>query len=217
MRLIARHPGFSLVVVLALGLGIGANTAIFSVVNGVLLRPLPYPAADHLVQMWESGRLEGGHYTISPLNFLDWQERSDSLEMSAYRFENVILTGTDEPQRLRGVRVSAGFFGILRSPPARGRGFTTDDDSPGAERVAVISHRMWRDRLGSDPDVLGVVLSLNQESTTIVGVMPFGVSASDPVTFIGAATILMAAALLASYLPARRASRLDPMAALRHE
>jgi putative ABC transport system permease protein len=176
-----KSPGFTLVTVLALALGIGANTAIFSVVNTVLLRPLPFERPEQLVLLWEThpfGKQLGyEHLPGSTANFVDWRSRNDTFEgLAALNSWNVALTGRDEPQRLTGVKASANLFSLLRVEPAAGRGFLADDERPGANRVVVISHGLWQRRFGSDPSVLNQTLTLDGDSYTVVGIMPAGVS-----------------------------------------
>ena len=139
----ARAPAFSLVVVLTLALGIGANTAIFSVVQSVLLRPLPFPDADRLVMLWEtppSGRTN----VVSMVNFRAWQDRARSFEaMAAFRRSPMNLLGGDEPVQVTGAAVTADFFRVLNVPPALGRAFLAGEDAPGAAPVMVLSHGFW--------------------------------------------------------------------------
>jgi putative ABC transport system permease protein len=175
-RMLLKNPGFTLIAVITLALGIGANTAIFSVVNGVLLRPLPYADPDRLVQVWETRPREGDYeFSASPPNFVDWRNQSQSYEqMAAYRWEAFNLTGGDQPERLVGARVSASFFAALGIKSVLGRVFLPEEEQAGRDRVAVMSHRVWQSRFGSDPHVIGRTLTLNGESFTVVGVAPPG-------------------------------------------
>ncbi|MDQ1557189.1 MAG: hypothetical protein QOD32_249 [Pyrinomonadaceae bacterium] len=181
-RMLWKSPGFTLVTVLALALGIGANTAIFSVVNTVLLRPLPFERPEQLVLLWEThpfGKQLGyEHLPGSTANFTDWRRQQSELfeGMAALDSWNVALTGRDEPQRLTGVKASANLFSLLRVEPAAGRGFRAEDERPGANRVVVISHGLWQRRFGSDPSVLNQTLTLDGDSYTIVGIMPAAVT-----------------------------------------
>ena len=181
-RMLWKSPGFTLVTVLALALGIGANTAIFSVVNTVLLRPLPFERAEQLVLLWEThplGKQVGyDHLPAATANFVDWRRQSADLfeGMAALDAWNVVLTGSEEPQRLTGVKASANLFSLLRVQPMSGRGFLPEDERAGANRVVVISHGLWQRRFGSDPTTPGKVLTLDGDSFTIVGIMPAGVS-----------------------------------------
>jgi predicted permease len=180
-RMLWKSPGFTLVTVLALALGIGANTAIFSVVNTVLLRPLPFERPEQLVLLWEThpfGKQLGYDYLPgSTANFTDWRSRTDLFEgMAALDSRNVVLTGRDEPQRLTGVRASANLFSLLRVKPMSGRVLVPEDERAGANRVVVISHGLWQRRFGSDPSVLGTALTLDGDSYTVVGIMPASVT-----------------------------------------
>ena len=177
LRLLQRNPGFAAVAILTLALGIGANTAIFSVVDAVLLRPLPYLEPERIVQLMERTPrqvLEGsGGFAIAPANFLDWQERNQVFsEIAAVARTSVSLTGGEEPVRISAQRVSAAFFRILGAEAARGRTFRPEEDAVDADAVVVISHRLWRTVLGADPEVLGRTLEVNGEPHPIVGVMP---------------------------------------------
>jgi putative ABC transport system permease protein len=181
-RTLWKRPGFTLVAVLTLALGIGANTAIFSVVNAVLLKPLPYRDPARLVQVWEHKAREGGEQdTISPQNFEDWRAQSSSFEaMSAYEYESFVLTGAGEPERVVGIKASSAFVDVLGVRPALGRGFLPGEDAPGAGRVAVLSERLWRRRFGGRADALGQSVTLNGLSHTVVGVMPADFSFPSP-------------------------------------
>ena len=171
-RMLWKSPGFTLITVLALALGIGANTAIFSVVNTVLLRPLPYPNADRIVFMGEWSQ-QVPEMSVAYPNFLDWREQAQTMEqLGAFRGANYILTGVGEPERLDGRQVSAGFFNVLGVTPATGRNFSPDEDKPGATPVAMISHGFWQRRLGGDASVINRQLLLNGESFTVIGVLP---------------------------------------------
>ena len=175
-RSLLRNRGYSAVVLLTLALGIGANTAIFSVVNGVLLRPLPYPGRDRLVMIWERApQSPQVHNVISPANFLDWRAQNHVFQrMSVIGWGVSTLTGQGEPESLRGRQVSAPYFDMLGAHAALGRTFTEADDQPGAPRVIVISDSLWKRRYGSDPAILGRDITLNDKPYTVVGVMPPG-------------------------------------------
>ncbi len=174
MRMLWKTPGVTAIAVLALALGIGANTAIFSVVNAVLLRPLPYKDADRLVAMSEDSP-QVPQMSVSYPNFIDWREQNKVFEsISAYQRGSFNLTGVDQPERLQGRSVSASFFGTLGAQPAMGRDFSPEEDTPGANRVAILSHELWQRRFGSDPNIIGKTLTLNGELRTVIGVMPAG-------------------------------------------
>ena len=176
LRMLAKSPGFSALVILTLALGIGANTAIFSVVNAVLLRPLPFEEPDRLVQIWHTppqASFPGiPTFSVSPANFLDWRARSQAFEgMSAYGFGQYTLTGTGHPEAVRMVAVTSGFFSILRAQPLLGRAFLAEEDSPGREHEVVLSYNLWRGRFGADRDIVGKNIALNGQAFTVIGVM----------------------------------------------
>ncbi|MEE9473360.1 MAG: ABC transporter permease, partial [Acidimicrobiia bacterium] len=174
LRGLRKRPGFTVVVVLTLVLGIGAPTAIFSLVSGVLLRPLPYQDPDRVVMVWEDPP-GGDRFSVAPANFLDWRQQNEVFEdMAASAGATVNLTGTDEPERIRGRRVSASFFPILGIPPALGRTFLPEEDQPEGEPVVVVSYGLWQRLFGADPSVIGRTVSLGGESYTVIGVMPRG-------------------------------------------
>lgn len=172
--MIRNSPGFTAVAVLTLALGIGANTAIFSFVDAVLLKPLPYPHPEGLVMVWEKPP-QGERNGISTLNFLDWKNQNTVFTaMAAQTGGSVTLTGIDKPVQLRGTRVSAHYFDILGVKPALGRTFAPDEDQLGKERVVVLSHRIWEGRFGADPSIVGRTISLDNQPHTVIGVMPAG-------------------------------------------
>ncbi len=173
-RMLVKNPGFTLIAVLTLALGIGANTAIFSVVNTVLLRPLPYRDSEQLVAIWEV-QGKANQIMFSPAEFLDYQTENHSFtEMAAYRLTSSSLTAEGEPEQLDALIVSANFFSLLGVPAAHGRIFQPEDGRAGAARVAVISHDFWQKRFGGDPNVIGRPLTLSGEPVTLIGVMPPG-------------------------------------------
>ena len=171
-RALAKHRGFTAVAVLTLALGIGANTAIFSVVNAVLLRPLPYENSHELVQIWGT-QPQLDTAPMSPANFLDWREQNRVFEhVAAYTGQNFNLSGVDEPERIRATRVSADLFELLRVRPTLGRAFLPEEDQYGDHRVVILSHALWQRRFGANPAILGKTLTLNDQSYVVVGVMP---------------------------------------------
>ena len=179
-RSVARRPGFTAAVLLTLGLGIGANTAIFSVVNGVLLNPLPFEAADRLVTP-NVMSTQGFYISTSIPNYYDWKDRSRSFEaFGAYRGNTAVLTGFERPEVVRTRQILGDFFEVLGVDAAIGRAINGDESEPGAPAVATISHTFWQNRLGSDPDVLGRTLMLSDEPFEIVGVMPEGFGFPSP-------------------------------------
>lgn len=174
LRTLIKNPGFTIVAVIALALGIGANSAIFSVVNTVLLRPLPYKDPDRLVMVWEDASEQGfPHNTPAPANFIDWRNQNQLFEgMAALHRQTYNLTGSGEPERIDGRRVSANLFELLGVQPLKGRWFLPDEDRPGANQVVILSHRLWQRRFGSEENIVGKTLTLNGRSFTVVGVMP---------------------------------------------
>ena len=174
LRMLARNPGFTAVAVVTLALGIGANTAMFSVVNGVLLNPLPYWQPDRLVALYRRDA-HYGRETIPYLSFLDWADKNQSFSaLAAFEWCAFNVTGSGEPERVQGRMVSASFFPLLGIQPILGRGFLPDEDRLGARPVVLISEGFWKRRFGSSPQVLGKPLTLDGKSYTIIGVMPTG-------------------------------------------
>ena len=173
-RTFLNSPGFSAIVVLTLALGIGANTTLFSVVNGVLLNPLPYTHSEQLVAIYgKTPGLDEG--PIVYLNFLDWQRDARTFSsMAAYRNQNYNVTGTAVAERLSGYMISAGFFSTLGVEPLLGRTFRPDDDQVGAAPVVILGGGLWRRKFGASPNVIGKSLILNGTSYTVVGVIPPG-------------------------------------------
>jgi len=172
LRTLGRTPGFAVIAVLTLALGIGANTALFSVVNGVLLNPLPFPQPDRLLAVYTNSSQFGTSSTTYP-NFLDWRKETRALAaIAGYRFQDYNLTGTGEPERLHGLMVSAEFFSILGITPRVGRAYRPEEDVVGAVPVALISEGIWKRKFGSSKDAVGTSLVLNGEPHTILGVVP---------------------------------------------
>jgi predicted permease len=171
-RVLAKSPGFSLIAVITLALGIGANTAIFSVVNGVLLNPLPFHDPNQLVSMFqEIPNFKNG--SISYPNFLDWQRMNTTFAgMAAYRSTGFNLSGNGEPERLHGEMISAGFFEILGVNPIMGRTFTPDEDRLGANPTAMITEGLWKRKFGGRRDIIGQRMVLDDAGRTIIGVVP---------------------------------------------
>jgi len=172
LRMLRKSPAFAVVAVITLALGIGANTAIFSVVNGVLLSPLPYSQPDQLVALYQRTP-NFAEASIPYPNFLDWQRENRSFStIAAYRHDDFNLTGWGEPQRLKGEMVSASFFSMLGVRPVVGRTFMESEDVPGGGPVALISENLWRQKFSSDPQAIGKPLDLNDKLYTVVGVIP---------------------------------------------
>src|SRR6202522_1243688 len=176
MRTMLRTPGFTATAVLVLGLGIGANTAIFSVGNGVLLRPLPFDQPDRLMQVWHTPPQKSfpgmPTFTVSPANFLDWRKQNHSFQgMSAYGFGRYTLTSSGHPEAIRMVAASAGLFSVLHAQPLLGRGFLDGEDEPGREHEVVLSYGFWHSYFTGNPDVVGKNIQLNGQAFTVIGVM----------------------------------------------
>ena len=171
-RLMRRTPGFTLVAILTLAIGIGANTIMFSVVNAVLLRPLPYHDAASLVLVQALGR-SGGPITTAAPDFYTFRERTSTLDfLDAYYTGAFNLTGGVEAERLPGLIVSSGFFASLGIPPALGRGFIAADEQWGSHRVVVLTDGLWKRRFGANPAIVGETITLNAQSYTVIGVLP---------------------------------------------
>jgi len=172
LRMLAKSPSFTAIAVLTLALGIGANTVLFSVVNGVLLNALPFPAPDGLVALF-TNRIHFERASISYPNFLDWQRENQTFaSMAAFRPDDFNLTGAGEAEHLRGEMVSADFFSTLGVKPAVGRWFTPEEDRLGGAPVVVISAGLWKRKFGSAPDIVNGKMTLNGTEYTIVGVLP---------------------------------------------
>jgi putative ABC transport system permease protein len=175
LRQLRQSPGFTAVAVLTLALGIGANTAIFSIVDATLLERLPYPQPEQIVMVWEK-LPKGGRNVISTMNFLDWKRQSTVFSaIAAERDGSMTLTGGDRPVQLQGARESASSFDVWGVKPLLGRAFAPDEDQPGKNLVVVLSHRLWESRFGADPKILGRTLNLNGKPYAVIGVMPPGV------------------------------------------
>jgi putative ABC transport system permease protein len=172
LRWLRKNPSFTLLAVLTLAVGIGVNTAMFSVVNAVLLRPLPFPEADRIVWMAESGSEVSNRWVSYP-NFVDWRARNQVFEtMSVFRGFSVNLTGTDKAENLNARLISASYFTVMRATPLLGRDFTDADDQPGAMPVTLLSYRFWQQRFGGDPNVVGKEILLDDKAHVVIGVMP---------------------------------------------
>ena len=176
LRSLGRTPGFTLVVVLTLALAIGANSAIFTVIDAVLLRPLPYEAPDRLVMIWERNVDDPeGHEQVHPANYLDWKARVRGVaEMGVLQDVDMTVTGLGEPMQVPAQGVTASTFRVLGVAPALGRTFTDEEDTPAGPAVLVVSHDFWREQLGGTPSALGRSFSVNGMPFTVIGVMPPG-------------------------------------------
>ncbi len=172
-RSLLKSPAFTAAAAMTLALGIGANTAIFTVVNGVLLQPLPYEESERLVDILETKLPQYPAFSVAPGNFTAWAEGNTSVEeMAAYRLRSYSLTGRGEPERLDGVAMSAGLFTMLGARPAHGRGFLPEEDQPGRDVVVIVSHGLWQRRFGGSPELIGQKLTLSARIYTVVGIMP---------------------------------------------
>ena len=192
MRMLRKNPAFTGIAVLALALGIGANTAMFSVIEAVLLRPLPYSNPNELVRVastWERGGITTP-YSSSPPDFFDWRDQNRSFSsMFAYRTGEYALTGRGEAKRVRAVMATAGIFSTLQAHPALGREFLTEENRKGADHVVVLSYGLWQAEFGGAAGAIGRTIELDSEPYTIVGVMPaefrFPLPGSDAYVPIG--------------------------------
>jgi putative ABC transport system permease protein len=172
-RQLVKNPGFAGVAILTLALGIGACTAIFSVINGVLLRPLDYPAPDRIVVIRETNLPQFPEFSVSPPNYLDWAKQTKSWQyLAAYSGAQVNLTGEGEPQRLVAVKATAHYFDVYQIKPILGRTFVPEEDAPGRDHVVVLSHAFWQRVFGGEPDVVGRSIQLSGEPYTVIGVAP---------------------------------------------
>ncbi|MGA9769123.1 MAG: ABC transporter permease [Blastocatellia bacterium] len=172
MRMLVKNPGFTTVALIALALGIGANTAIFSVVNAVLLRPLPYKSPERIMMLQEKSQ-QLNVMAVSYPNFLDWQKQNQSFEQIAVvRRSSFNITGGNEAERVAGRIMSTNFFSVLGVAPAMGRDFLPEENEPGAIPVVIMSHALWQRRYGADPDLIGKTINVNDKDFTIIGILP---------------------------------------------
>ncbi len=182
LRALRCRPGFAAVAIATLAVGIGANTTVFSVVQGVLLKPLPYRDPDRLVQIWETNPPRNWtHETVAPANLLDWKTRSRSFEDIAYYIGSdtraawawdLTLTGSGDPERVRAMAVSSNFFSVLDAPAAFGRTFHVHESLAGRTTVVVLSEPFWRRRFGADPTMVGRTIDLDGRAHQVAGIMP---------------------------------------------
>src|SRR5436853_1764849 len=172
-RMLLKSPGFTAVAVLTLALCIDANTASFSFVNFVLLRPLPYSHPDQLVMIWERNLKKG--FSESPTsfgNFVDFRTTARSIDVAAFMETNFNLTGGERPERVAGLRVSANLFSVLGINPVRGRIFSLAEDNPGAGRIVIFSYGLWQRSFGANPNLVTQTVRLNGQTYAVVGIMP---------------------------------------------
>src|SRR6185369_4991405 len=177
LRALRRSPGFAIGAILVLALGIGANTAIFSIVNAVLLRPLPYEDPSRLVQVWHVPPAKSFPgitlFSVSPANYLDWQAQSSSFDsMAIYGGRSLTFGGKDQPEMLQASNVAPEFFSVLRARPLLGRMFSREENRPGSNHVILLGYKVWRDRFGADPNIVGRDITLDSQPYSVVGVMP---------------------------------------------
>jgi predicted permease len=174
LRMLQRSPGFTAVAVLTLALGIGANTAIFSVIDSILLRPLPYHEPDSLVMVWETNSQHPNpHNTVSPPNFLDWQARNTVFSSMAFIFdERENLTGNRDPEEVVVQAVSTNFFSLLGVNSILGSGFAPENGQPGHDNVVILNYGFWKEHFAADPAIVGKSILLNGHPLTVVGVAP---------------------------------------------
>src|SRR5262245_709279 len=169
-RTLYKNSGFTVVAVITLAVGIGANTAIFSAVNAVLLQPLPYNDPGRLVVI-----LHDGHNPVAPANFIDWRNQNSVFErMAAAEYWTPNLTGGDSPEKIWALKLSPDVLPLLGVAPALGRMFLSEEDNPGRDHEVILSHSLWQRRFSGDEGVLGRPVVLNGETYTVVGVMPRG-------------------------------------------
>ena len=173
-RMLLKRPGFSLIAILTLALGIGANTAIFSVVNGVLLKPFPYHEPDRLVLVWGDVPSRGEHRTqVSSTDVYDWRKQNTVFtEVTTFGGWSATFSGEGEPERVSGMQVGDGYFSVLQGTPLLGRVFVSEEQEDGKDFVIVLSYGLWQRRFGGDTDVIGKKVHLNARPYTIIGVMP---------------------------------------------
>src|SRR5262245_59222311 len=176
-RMLLKKPGFTIVAALALALGIGANSAIFSIINAILLKPLPFDNLDRIVVVWEKVPSQGAERnSASVANYLDWREQSNSFEnLAIYTWWSANLGGIETPERVRGYQVSPNLLDTVGIKVALGRNFQPDEDHPGKDNVVILTHGLWQRRFGGDPGVVGRTVNVNGVARTIIGVMPLNV------------------------------------------
>ena len=183
IRGLLKQPGFTFIAVATLAVSIGANTAIFSVVNATLLRPLPFKDPNQLVMVWQTANQQNQTSVAEP-NFLDYQQDNHVFDhMAAFNGASLTLTGGPDPERLRGGRVTADFFNVLRTQAFMGHTFLPKDDQPGNNTVVVLSYGLWQRRFGSDKNIVGQTIQLDSKPYTVIGVLPADFEFSIPTYF----------------------------------
>jgi putative ABC transport system permease protein len=182
LRMLLKHPTVTIIAVITLALGIGANTAIFSVVNAVILRPLPYKNPDRLVSLWENVP-QHGRWRATPANFLDWKQQQTLFEdLAGFSASTMTFTGSGEPEQLQGARAGAGYFAVLGVEPMLGRSFVSEEYELGKGQAVILGHSFWQRRFGADQNVLGKSILLDGKNYVVTGVMPPGVYPVWPAT-----------------------------------
>ena len=186
-RMLLKRPGFTVIVVLTLALGIGANTTIFSAIDAVLLNPLPYKDPERLMVVWETNKQLGPEMwdrnEAAMGNFLDWRSRNQIFDQLGALFDTSMnLTGVGEPQRIQSCVVTTNFFQVLGVQPMLGRSFLPEAETPGSPFTVIISHDLWQRQFGSDPNVINKSLTLNAHQVAVIGVMPPGFELQFPIT-----------------------------------
>lgn len=176
VRSLLKRPTLTIIAIITLAIGIGANSAIFSVVNALLIKPLPFPELERIVAIWETQPSRGVvRNEASMANFLDWRAQNQTFEhMGLYRWWSANLTGLETPERIQGFLVTGNFLDVLGVKPALGRGFAADEDQAGKDAVAILTHGLWQRRFGGDPGIVNKTITLNGVTRTVIGVMPQG-------------------------------------------
>ncbi|HEU4932476.1 MAG TPA: ABC transporter permease, partial [Pyrinomonadaceae bacterium] len=189
LRVLLKNPGFTLIAVATLALGIGANSAMFSVVNTVLLKPFSFRNPEQLVVLWERSLKEGlPRMVVSPPNFADWRNQNQVFQdVAAYRLQDFNVITSGEPEQVRGLRISATMFSLLGVEPVLGRDFLPDEDQPGKPATVIISHEFWNSRFQASPAIIGQSIALGAENATVIGVMPSDFDFPPPIAFRGEA------------------------------
>ena len=174
IRNLVKRPGFTAIAILTLAVGIGANSTIFSAVNALLLKPLPFPELDRVVTIWDKVPTRGvEHNEVAFPNYIDWRDQNQSFEkLALYRWWSANLTGVEPPERIQGFLVTGNFLDVIGTKPIMGRGFLEHENQPGSDGVAVITHSLWQRRFGGDPNIINKTIALNSITRTIIGVMP---------------------------------------------
>jgi putative ABC transport system permease protein len=173
IRMLRKSPGFTIVAVLALGLGIGSTTAIFSVVYATLFEPMPFANPDQLVMVWS--RINGGRNVVSAADYLEWKRRSKSFQyLGASSGGSFNLSGTERPEQINGGFQTPGFQSMFGNPMFMGRDFLPEEGTPGKDHVVILSNRVWRQQFAADPKIIGRDIRLNGEQYKVVGVLPPG-------------------------------------------